>query len=76
MTLTAERMRSKTSLKRLVRGAVQSIRLRKGAMKKRLWLECRQKRGQDRRPSVAWLNKKQSRKAEVKGELEKLQKST
>jgi len=26
------------------------------------------KRGQGRRPSVAWLNKKQSRKAEVKGE--------
>jgi len=40
-------------------------------MKKRLWPECRQKRGQGRKPSVAWLNKKQSQKAEVKGELEK-----
>jgi len=40
-------------------------------MKMRLWLEYRQKRGKGRRPSVAWLDKKQSRKAEVKGELEK-----
>jgi len=45
-------------------------------MKEGLWLECRQKRGQGRRPSVAWLNKKQSRKAKVKGDLEKEQKST
>jgi len=40
-------------------------------MKERLWLEWRQKRGKGRRSSDAWLNKKQSRKAEVKGELEK-----
>jgi len=43
--LTAEMMRSQTSLKKLVRVAVQSSGLRKGTMKMRLCLECRQKRG-------------------------------
>jgi len=67
--LTAERMRSKTSLKKLVRGAVQSNGLRKGTINRYCDWNADKSEEQGHRPSIAWLNKKQSRKEKVKREL-------